>query len=425
MHKTLAIAFILSLPAHASTCLVIEGKQIFDSNSGTASSTQGGGAWVEVERDKITATSLGSRAPRPHCQHIQKRNLMLLPGLIDTHMHLFIRDQSYEKNFSAEMLRTSRQSSLVRLGIAKRIADELLNGGITTIRDLGNSGQFLDKDLRDKKKSHLGLLISGPGLAWGKAQFETETADKDVKKEYLQIQRDQDLTKILRPYLDAHVDWLKVFADNAPNPESMPKEVLEKIVSHAHAASLRVAIHTTLASTAKNAVFSGADSLEHGFALNSDTVLEMAKRKIFLVPTDYSAKVCKIIAEHNPEHECAQFSQYQSQMKTRLLAAKMRGVPIAFGSDMYLDLTHDQLSAAEATREGLIAYTEEGLTPGEALQSATSGAARLLGMANKIGVLEPGAFADIIGIEGNPLEHINEIHKVRFVMKNGQTLRHK
>lgn len=302
-----------------------------------------------------------------------------------------------------------------------------LEHGFTTLRDIGNEGAgFADVDL---KRAVAAGIIVGPRLfvatkalaptgAYGlggtsyswELQMPTGVQLCDGADACRQAVRDQ---------ISHGADWIKVYADRGyykrPDGQirSLPnftEEELKAIVDQAHRTNRRVAAHSMTPSGHAIALAAGVDSIEHGDVIDDATAKLMAQRKVYLSPTlTVSAFVEGARSKTNPIW--AALSKASEESFRRALAA---GVPIALGTDAG-GFDWDKLNQAEEFRR----YVAWGMTPWQALRSATVTAAALLGKESELGTLAPGAYADLVGMTDDPLKDITATERVSFVMKEG------
>lgn len=187
---------------------------------------------------------------------------------------------------------------------------------------------------------------------------------------------------------------------------------------------LRVAAHAVSDASVWRATSAGVSSIEHGYELADSTIRLMAQRGTFLVPTDIDSLTMARwlqITGGGPEEQ-AGFAQFIESERDRLRRAVAAGVPIAAGSDMYIDIGMPQ---GEAAKRVLFAYLEAGMTPVQILQAATINDAKLLDMEGLLGVIKANAWADIIAVDGDPLKDFSAIERVMFVMKRGTIYRNR
>jgi imidazolonepropionase-like amidohydrolase len=421
------VFFLTSLPVKAkpkaqgfSDCRVFKVQNYFD---GRDLQTEGP-YWIQARRGKIIRISGKRPLPTKGCEQIPLEQGTLIPGMIDVHTHLFLEDETYGADFSKALVDLMKKGREFRWRRGQVHALSMLRHGFTSVRDLGNSDQFLDERLKNLEKKGEGtfprMFISGPALTVGVGQFPEGTSLKLASQEYTLLKNPDEIAKELKKLKNHHVDWVKVYADNDPNPQAFSLEVLTKVISAARDQGFKVAVHATSKESAERTLQSDPQSLEHGYDLNEKTLQKMAAKGVFLIPTDFDRRVCEIIHAKNPDPYYA-CDSYASRRRQRLLAAVKAGVPLAFGSDAYLDLSKEGLERGDLALESLMALKEHGLSTLQALRAATSAAADLLGQKN-LGRIQGGAWADLVGVDGNPLNHIEDLRKIRFVFKGGKEM---
>ena len=350
----------------------------------------------------------------------------VLPGLIDAHTHVLF-SQEPQEDFAEESIATLvlENQALRTLRGAKR-AKSYLDVGITSIKDLGNSGLFLDVALRDA--IHEGtidgprIFASGPimGASGGQLYGVSHEHQDLVELEYRIIKSVADAKNAVREHVNQKVDVIKICADNLPNNTRLTVDEMKAIVETAHSYDLTVTAHSVTNQSAWEAVTAGVDGIEHGFNLADSTLALMAQKNIYLVPTENSRDYMHSyyeLAGSNPE-ELTWLDRYFENTKNRLSRAIKNGVPIVAGSDNYTDI---KIPRGASSRDMFRAYYEAGMKPFDILQAATFVSAKHLNKENEIGNLQPGSFADIIAVKGD-LENdfLNILQNLVFVMKNGK-----
>ncbi|MBF8151119.1 amidohydrolase family protein [Winogradskyella sp. F6397] len=350
----------------------------------------------------------------------------VLPGLIDAHTHVLFSQDATE-DFSEHSIHslTMESDALRTLRGAKR-AKSYLDVGITSVKDLGNSGLFLDVALRDAINEGTiegpRIFASGPILAATGGQiYGVSPKHQDlIDLEYRIINGVEDAKLAVREHKNQNVDLIKICADNIPNNTHLSIAEMKAIVETANSYDLSVVAHSITNQSAWNAVQAGVNGIEHGFRLADSTLTLMAEKKVFLVPTENSRTYMNIYGKlaGYEEEDLDWVDNYMQMMKSRLTRAIQKGVTIVAGSDNYTAIGGTR---GESSRDMFRAYFEAGMSPLDILQSATYISALNLNMANDIGVIKSNAKADIIAVKGSiETDFINTVEHVEFVMKDGQ-----
>ncbi|MFN2424565.1 MAG: amidohydrolase family protein [Cryomorphaceae bacterium] len=349
----------------------------------------------------------------------------VLPGLIDAHTHVLF-SQYADVDFAEHSIHTlvMESDALRALRGAKR-ARSYLDVGITSIKDLGNSGQFLDVALRDaiNEGSTAGprIFASGPILAatGGQIYGVLPAHQHIIDGEYRIVKGREDAVNAVREHVNQGVDLIKICADNLPNRTLLSVNEIKAITETAHTYGLTVTAHCVTDQSAWNAITAGVDGIEHGFNIADTTLVLMAKKQVYLVPTensrDYMETYARLAGYADDERDWIEY--YMNNMEGRLERAIAKGVTIVAGSDNYTDIG---VSAGQSSIDMLRAYVEAGMKPLDILQSATFLAAKSMKKEQSIGSLSPGAFADIIAVRGDlEQDFLATMDRVVFVMKDG------
>ncbi len=386
---------------------------------------------ILVKNDKIVLISNNIKTPSG-CEIVRLPESTIIPGLIDTHTHILFFEKNYDINFSTELVRSDREDGkFFRFACAILRARSYLEAGITTVRDLGNSGYFWDVKLKKMIDSGIvegpRMYVSGPGIATRYGQFPSDTPKSTVLKEYQLVETNEDVESQVELHMRSGTDLIKVYANNSPGEGAISFDLLSKIVSYSHQKGLKVAAHAEFDEEAKKAAIAGVDSIEHGYELSESTLSLMASNKIFLVPTYFSKQMYSFIFENTVpgKHRYSPYLiDYVFKKREWIIRKAIQaGVPIAFGSDMYFHLQSKGESIGRFSKDTLVAYSELGLLPEEILRMATQASANLVDNSKKLGIIEEGAIADIIALNGDPIKDIRSINQVSFVMKNGIMLK--
>lgn len=407
-------------PRPDQTVTLIRAGRLFDSENGAFLPARD----ILVKGNLIE--SVGENLPVPAgARVIDLSRYTVLPGLIDAHTHLLYLENP-KGDLSSEGIKalTLEGTPLRALRGAARAKTFLLSG-ITAVRDLGNSGRFGDVALRiaisEGTTDGPRMFTSGPGLSTEGGQFPgLQFNYKNIaEEEYRVVRGVDDARNAVRENATYGANVIKIYSNNTPNPTMLSIEEMKAIVDEAHLYRLKVAAHATSDVAVRRAVEAGVDSIEHGYQISDETLKLMAEKGVALVPTDADAQSLKYFLEQGGRSPALTDEQIAARLKPqrdRLQRAVKAGVTIVAGSDMYIDMQKPQ---GEAAKRVLFAYLESGMTPAQILQSATINAARLFNVP-RIGVIKSGTLADIIAVEGNPVDDFKAIEKVKFVMKNGK-----
>ena len=369
----------------------------------------------------------GSRELPADAEVIDLGNATLLPGLIDTHTHIFLQGEvPAEGGYDVQLLRYPLAYRAARATVAARRA---LEQGFTTLRDVETEGAGYG-DVGIKQAIDAGH-IPGPRLlvvtraisSTGGYNLEGYAPEIAVPKGAQLIDGPIEARKAAREQLDAGADWLKVYmthrswVDSDGNLVSQPTLTLEElhaVVDEAHGWRRKVACHAYNGIGLQRALDGGCDSIEHGLEINDAQIAQMLRQGTWYVPT---------LAVYYYDWEPAETPGGRRDRKRTAVheqsfrKALRAGVKIAFGTDVGGFPWTDPI-AQEFDRE-----VEFGMTPMQAIQSATTRAAELLGLQGRIGVIAPGAWADLVAVRGNPADDVAALKQVLFVMKDGKVYR--
>jgi imidazolonepropionase-like amidohydrolase len=385
-------------------------------------------AVVLVEGEKITA--VGSQVSIPgDAQVIDLGDATLLPGLIDAHTHLLTEMDGTNEALREDYLRiVSTQSTAERALHGAKLGREDLEAGITTVRDVGNSGMNGDVALRRAFQQGWlpgpRMVVSTRALAAQGGQFGrmTPAAQSLIEEEYVTIRGAESARQAVRQALYDGAGCIKVIVNGTP--ANVTLEEMKAIVEEAHTAGVKVAAHAIGVKATTIAAEAGVDSIEHAYTVSDDTLKMMSAKHIYLVPTDGTLQTFEDMSLGTREPSAEERSSLEKEYKPfveeeqeRLRRAMKMGVPIAAGSDMYYSIPGK--TRGQASLLVYEAYREAGMTPMEIIHAATGNAAELLGMQERVGTLEAGKLADIIGVPGDPLQDVKALEHAKFVMKGG------
>ena len=381
---------------------------------------------VIIVRDgRIAVVSdAGSAQIPPGAETIDLSQATVLPGLIDAHTHIFLQGEvPSEGGYDVQLLKYPLAFRAARATVSVRRA---LEQGFTTLRDVETEGAgYGDVGI---KQAIEGGYIPGPRLfvstraisSTGGYPLEGYAPEIEVPKGAQIIDGPVGARKAAREQLDHGADWIKVYMTHrswvGKNGElvsqpTLTVEELRAIVDETHGWGKKVACHAYSGEGMQRALDGGCDSIEHGLALTDAQIAQMIKQGTWLCPTlsvyyyDHAAADTR-----DGERDRKRVSAHEESFRKALKA----GVKIAFGTDVGGFPWTDSI-AQEFSR-----MVEFGMSPMQAIQSATSRAAELLDQKGKIGVIAPGAYADVIAVSGDPLARIDVLRNVGFVMKDGK-----
>ena len=405
--------------------ITIRAGSLIDGTSGKVSTNQ----VVIVSGDRIAQVGPSDSVRVPAgAEAIDLSRATVLPGLLDCHTHVFEHANRWPQyaDYDAEI---REQSASYRTLQAMVDAQHDLESGFTTIGDLETMGApYSDVDLR--KAIDRGM-VPGPrmqvatnGIAVTGGYYPTGfdyPFGEELPHTMDVVDSAQEARKAVRTQIMYGADVIKLYSmwswgfEPDGRPWYRPGPTLEEtqaVIDEAHREGRKVGCHAYGGEGLRNCVVAGGDSVEHGFDLDAATIAEMVKRGTYLVPTSYLYFI-------QQEADLARSNGKNSRMRIqqesfpRALAA---GVKITFGTGVG-PFPH----GTEAKEFGRLVAM--GMSPTQALLSSTNVCPQLMGWQDRVGSLEPGKFADIIAVEGNPLTDISVLERVKFVMKGGVVIR--
>jgi imidazolonepropionase-like amidohydrolase len=371
--------------------------------------------------------SIGTRVP-PGAAVIDLGDRTLLPGLIDAHTHILLQGDATVPEYHEQILQEYPGHRVARAVRAMKIA---LEHGFTGLRDLETEGaSYDDVALRDAVNEGVvpgpRMKVVGRALSTTGSYPITHFRPDWVFPIGVQVCDGADACrKAVREQLSYGTDWVKIYANTGgmrltedgyvDSPPNWTKEEIEAVVSEAHAHRVKVAAHARSDSGVRIAIAAGVDSIEHGDSIRPEAAQEMARKGIFLSPT---LTVANYVAGPRARAGCAICGELPKIHAKSLANCRKAGVKIAFGTDAGGFPWTEINQAQEFEHEVRL-----GMSPIEAIRSATTVAAELLGWQGKAGVVQKDAFADLVAVPGDPLKDVGVLSKIDWVMKAGVVVR--
>jgi len=405
---------VTSLPASAQTTAIRVGHLI-DPATGMIAENQ----VILVKDGKIVDVGPKVKIPAD-AEVVDLLNSWVMPGLMDAHTHLTYNIKSAESGLEVAYL---KESTTMRAFRGLRNAQDVLHAGFTTVRDVGNDANYAATDLRNaiNKGWFTGptVLTTGKIITpfGGQSRGITPEQKGFWLYEYIDADGPDEIRKAVRENIYYGADAIKLVTDNSAF--FYTEEEIRTAVNEAHAAGLPVSVHAMGGEAARNVILGGADSIEHGFML-SDELLQLMKDKgTVLVSTDFPETH---IARLDPNGDFFGSSKEAAAMIIdRLRRAHKIGVKLVFGTDTVADIPGK--NRAEMMLDYLTMWEAAGITPAETLRAMTIDASEFLQLGKIRGTIAAGFAADIIATKINPLEDIQALRQVIFVMKDGQVIR--
>jgi imidazolonepropionase-like amidohydrolase len=361
------------------------------------------GVAVVIKGERIN--SIGRQAAPAEAERIDARGMTVMPGLIDTHIHLLAGVSSKGEKAARQFLKVKVPENL----------NKFLSSGVTTIKSTADPVDLilpLRKQLREKELTGPRLLVVGPAFTSTGGHPAVSICNSNPwcrKQMCAEVDDSASAVKVVRSLVDRNVDAIKIVYDgNRGGRTKLPLIVMKAIIDEGHRHGLRITVHTGTQQDAIDAVSAGADGLEHGVFLGrimgSEVAELMKTRGTFYVPTltvwqtfGGATRVANPMAN-------LQFLHRQ-------------GVRIAVGTD-----TFGSIEPGVSTIGELEWMVEAGLSPKDVLQAATLNAAEHLGLAKDLGTVEPGKLADLIIVDGDPIQDISSLRNVKIVIQSGRVV---
>jgi imidazolonepropionase-like amidohydrolase len=423
----------------AAPVILVKAGRLLDLRTGNVLSP----AAVLIENGKIKEVGAPSRVQADAPAGVKTIDLgsaTLLPGLIDSHTHLLLdvivppeaeRARHLNGDFAPALLLAIVESPSKRVLLGAQLVREDLESGFTTVRNLGHSGIDGDVALRDAINAGRvpGPRILGSGrklIAPGSylQSLNPAVAESIMQQEFFRVEGPEAARQAVRENVFYDVDLIKVTIE-----DDLTQAEMTAIVDEAHRHHLKVAVHAVTTTSIQIAINAGADSIEHGNDVADEQLTMMRDKGIFfdITPTFWGGFFTRItqpsiVMSPTLKSKLAASDDLRRQKVAAFTQRILKsGVKFTAGSDMcwfYPGKTRGQASATMFAN-----LHDAGMPALDILRAVTINAAELLGWQDRVGAIEPGKFADIIAVAGDPIADVTELERVRFVMKDGQVVR--
>ncbi|HEY3027796.1 MAG TPA: amidohydrolase family protein [Pyrinomonadaceae bacterium] len=412
-----------TIPSTPSLILIKAGRLI-NVRTGRVEENQG----ILIEGDRIKAVGPLQQTLaliNPKTRIIDLSGATVLPGLADCHTHILLQGDITAADYDEQLLKESIPYRTIRATVAVRTA---LTNGFTALRDLETEGaMYADVDV--KQAINRGV-IPGPRMfvstrafsATGMYPLSGYSWELKMPEGVQIVDGADNIRHAVREQVKYGADWIKFYADRRYYMKdgvlrswvNFTDEEMQAMVSEAHRLGHRVAAHAMGRDGIDAALKAGVDSIEHGYGLDEELMDRMVKQGVYWCPTIY---VGVYVAEGRAAAGAPIWLGMRDLEAKAFPIALRKGVKIAYGTDV------GGYAWTENQAKEFAYMVRYGMTPMQAIQSATIVAADLLERPNDMGAIEPGKYADIIAVAADPLRDISELERVQFVMKGGAVFR--
>jgi imidazolonepropionase-like amidohydrolase len=415
MRLTAVLVCFLAVQLSAETIVIRAGKLI-DVRNGRVLAGQS----ILIEGERIKTVGANIQTP-DGARVIDLGKSTVLPGLIDNHTHVLLHGDVTADDYAEQLLKESVPYRAIQATVAARTA---LTNGFTAIRDLETEGaMYADVDV---KKAVARGIIPGPRM-WVVTRAFAPTGTYPLLgyswelklPEGVQIVDGADnIRHAVREQVKFGADWIKYYSDRGyyikdgalHSLVNFTDEEARALVDESHRLGRKVAAHCMGREGILAALRAGVDTVEHGDGFDDETLEMVKQRGLYWCPTIY---VGVFVAEGRAKEGNPIWITMRDMKKKVFAKALQKGVKISFGTDV------GGFSWTENEAKEFGYMVRYGMTPMQAIQSATKAAAQLLDQEANLGSIEAGKFADIVAVDGDPISDITELERVKFVMKGG------
>jgi imidazolonepropionase-like amidohydrolase len=378
---------------------------------------------VLVEGERIAEVASAAELAQRNAQVIDLGDATLLPGLIDNHTHLLLQGDVTAADYAEQLLKESTPYRAIRATAAARTA---LMNGFTTMRDLETEGaMYADVDLKHAIERG---VVPGPRLfvvtramaPTGMYPLLGYSWELELPHGVQVVDGVEGARKAVREQIGHGADWIKYYSDHGYRWDEKTQRLrsqvnfaddeAKEIVAEAHRLGHKVAAHAIGWDGIDSALRAGVDSIEHGDGLTDDLLDRMARKGVWWCPTIY-------VGVYVAEGRGGPYPRMIELERVAFGKALRKHVRISFGTDA------GGYPWTENEAKEFSYMVRYGMTPMQAIQSATSMAAQLLDQSENLGSIEKGRYADLVAVDGDPLQDVSRLEHVRFVMKGGQVYR--
>jgi imidazolonepropionase-like amidohydrolase len=422
---TLAVAARAQQPAPGAT--LVKAGRLLDVRAGAYRTNQG--IWIDGGRIRQVGAFDEVRGAAPKdIAVIDLGRATVLPGLIDVHAHLLAAMDPGGTAADNLILTLTKDSPAKRALLGVAMAREMVEGGFTTVRNVGHSGIDGDVSLRDAIRNG---WLPGPRVVaaarkiapYGGQELpvQTSVAQTLVDLEFLTASNPAEGRRGVLENLRVGADVIKVVADF--ETRVIDEETMKAIADEAHRVNMRVAVHAMSKLGIQSAIAAGVDSIEHADEATDEQFQAMKTKEIVLVPTVWPRDLLPIPRSmQSLPNVDALANGYVAGERTKVDRARKAGVKIAFGSDNWFGQAGK--TRGQLTRLVLESMqTTFGMAAADVLRIATVNAAELLNLPDVSGAIEAGKAGDLIAVDGDPLANAGDLERIVFVMKGGAVIR--
>lgn len=410
--------------APPSSIVLLKAGRLIDVRAGRVVENQG--ILIEGERIKAVGPLADIERSAPSSARvIDLSRATVLPGLADCHTHILLQGDITVADYDEQLLKESIPYRTIRATVAARMG---LMNGFTAMRDLETEGaMYADVDI--KQAINRGV-IPGPRMfvatrafsATGMYPLQGYSWELRMPEGVQIVDGPDNIRRAVREQVKYGADWIKFYADRRYFVKdgalhswvNFTDEEMKAMVDEAHRLGRRVAAHAMGREGIESSLKAGVDSIEHGYGLDAEMMDQMVRQGTYWCPTIY---VGVYVAEGRAAAGAPIWLAMRDMEAKAFGLAVRKGVKIAYGTDA------GGYAWTENQAKEFAYMVRYGMTPMQAIQSATIAAANLLERPDDLGAVEPGKYADIIAVAGDPLRDITELERVRFVMKGGEVHR--